>query len=321
MVTIRNKIKEVVNENAIERVEKVTSEIKDITPLEMEIPFNERVQVPTIEMNLGEQMSGWVFGSNALSKGKVRLFSDEEKILLGDATSFAEGKGIFIGKVGDEYVFRVGDPDSEYFSYDGTSFDGGVPTHKASHQKSGSDEISVANLSGLLADGQTPLGHKTSHQKSGSDEISVTNLSGKLADAQTPLSHNTTHDSAGSDSLNIIYKLATISGIDAKIEAATTLYTVPVGKTAIITGAIIIVADDDTATGEPNVSIGFDATFDNLFADTALTGLLETGDVWHFVSSGLSIISPAESIIKISINTGATATKLELNVTLLGYLI
>jgi len=38
--------------------------------------------------------------------------------------------------------------------------DARTPTaHKASHQDAGSDEISVAGLSGLLADGQTPLAH------------------------------------------------------------------------------------------------------------------------------------------------------------------
>ncbi len=52
-----------------------------------------------------------------------------------------------------------------------------IPAHKTSHQKSGSDEISVLNLSGLLADSQTPLAHKTSHQKSGSDEINLDGLS------------------------------------------------------------------------------------------------------------------------------------------------
>ena len=43
--------------------------------------------------------------------------------------------------------------------------------HATSHQNGGSDEISVAGLSGLLADGQTPLAHATSHKLGGSDMI------------------------------------------------------------------------------------------------------------------------------------------------------
>lgn len=43
--------------------------------------------------------------------------------------------------------------------------------HKTTHQDGGADEISVAALSGLLADGQTPLAHATSHKLAGSDVI------------------------------------------------------------------------------------------------------------------------------------------------------
>jgi len=50
--------------------------------------------------------------------------------------------------------------------------------HAASHQNGGADELSVADLSGLLGDGQTPLGHHASHENGGADEGSLTGLSG-----------------------------------------------------------------------------------------------------------------------------------------------
>lgn len=75
--------------------------------------------------------------------------------------------------------------------------------HAASHQNAGTDEISVAGLSGLLADGQTPLAHKTSHQLAGADAINVGGLSGLLADGQTPLAHKTSHQLAGADAINV----------------------------------------------------------------------------------------------------------------------
>lgn len=49
----------------------------------------------------------------------------------------------------------------------------GVPSHAVSHQNGGTDEISVAGLSGLLADGQTPLSHAASHQHGGADQIAT----------------------------------------------------------------------------------------------------------------------------------------------------
>lgn len=48
-----------------------------------------------------------------------------------------------------------------------------VPPHASTHQNGGSDEISVAGLSGLLADPQAPLGHAPSHQHGGSDEVAT----------------------------------------------------------------------------------------------------------------------------------------------------
>lgn len=46
--------------------------------------------------------------------------------------------------------------------------------HASTHENDGADEISVAALSGLLADGQTPLGHKASHATGGADKLKYT---------------------------------------------------------------------------------------------------------------------------------------------------
>lgn len=51
-----------------------------------------------------------------------------------------------------------------------------IAAHHTTHENGGSDEISVAGLSGLLADGQTPLAHATSHKSGGSDSIKLDEL-------------------------------------------------------------------------------------------------------------------------------------------------
>src|SRR5512146_197481 len=53
---------------------------------------------------------------------------------------------------------------------------GAIPGHHTSHENGGADEISVAGLSGLLADGQTPLAHATSHKSGGTDAIKLDEL-------------------------------------------------------------------------------------------------------------------------------------------------
>jgi len=82
--------------------------------------------------------------------------------------------------------------------------DGSKPdpnAHKTSHENGSSDEISVAGLSGVLADNQNPTTHKTSHENGGGDEISVADLSGVLADNQNPTTHDLGSSAHGTDTL------------------------------------------------------------------------------------------------------------------------
>jgi hypothetical protein len=58
------------------------------------------------------------------------------------------------------------------------TYSGGAGLHAASHENGGGDEISVAGLSGVLADPQTPTAHAASHSAGSSDPITVTNLAG-----------------------------------------------------------------------------------------------------------------------------------------------
>jgi hypothetical protein len=88
--------------------------------------------------------------------------------------------------------------------------------HSGRHENAGADEISVAGLSGLLADGQTPLAHNTSHQNAGADEISVAGLSGELADNQPALTHgNERHEPSSIFPIGSVY--ANLTGDDPSI--------------------------------------------------------------------------------------------------------
>ena len=48
---------------------------------------------------------------------------------------------------------------------------GSPGAHKTTHENEGADEISVAGLSGKLADGQDPVAHAASHKDAQTDEI------------------------------------------------------------------------------------------------------------------------------------------------------
>ena len=68
---------------------------------------------------------------------------------------------------------------------------GPVPAgHASTHEDGGMDEITVAGLSGLLADPQTPALHAANHGADQADEINVTGLLGELFDDQPALAHD-----------------------------------------------------------------------------------------------------------------------------------
>jgi hypothetical protein len=78
------------------------------------------------------------------------------------------------------------------------------------------EQISVAGLSGLLADSQTPLAHDTSHENGGTDEISIAGLSGEAADNQPALTHgNERHDPDSVFPVGSVY--ANLTGDDPNI--------------------------------------------------------------------------------------------------------
>jgi len=58
----------------------------------------------------------------------------------------------------------------------------------------------------------TVIPHKTKHENGGADEISVAGLSGELADNQPPKTHQSTHEPAGSDPLSNNFFHDTVNG-------------------------------------------------------------------------------------------------------------
>lgn len=115
--------------------------------------------------------------------------------------------------------------------------------------------------------------------------------------------------------------LATVTGIDAKTTGTTTLYTVPTGKTAIITGAYVRCTAATAITIGPTLGIGIAANEDDIFASTALATVTATTNVWGFVTSGLQRNAVATSVIKVGIDAASTGTSQTLAIDLVGYLI
>lgn len=115
--------------------------------------------------------------------------------------------------------------------------------------------------------------------------------------------------------------LSVTTGINAKTVATTNLYTVPSGKTAIITKAIVIPTAASSITQGPVAGIGVAAGEDDIFASVQLTGLINTTKVYAYEAIGTYTLAAATDIIKLGIDTAAAGTSMTISVYLFGYLI
>lgn len=84
-----------------------------------------------------------------------------------------------------------------------------APAHKATHQNAGADEISVAGLSGELADNQPPKAHglgSASHSTATLSELNAKVSDATLdknSDTRTPAAHKASHQNGGADELSL----------------------------------------------------------------------------------------------------------------------
>lgn len=115
--------------------------------------------------------------------------------------------------------------------------------------------------------------------------------------------------------------LSTTTGIDAKATGTTTLYTVPVGKTAIITGAIIRCTAASSISVGPTLGIGVAVGEDDIFTSTAITALTATTKDFGFQTVGMSVPAAAGALIKVGLDSASTGTSQTIAVDLIGFLI
>lgn len=115
--------------------------------------------------------------------------------------------------------------------------------------------------------------------------------------------------------------LSTTTSINAKATGTTNLYTVPSGRTAVITKAIVIPTAASSITQGPALGIGVAAGEDDIFASTQLTGVTGTTKVYAFDAIGTYVSAAATEVIKVGIDTVAAGTSMTLSIYLFGYLI
>ena len=123
---------------------------------------------------------------------------------------------------------------------------------------------------------------------------------------------------------DIIYRVSNVlsitTGIDAKTTGTTNLYTVPTGKTAVITEAYVRCTSATAITIAGTAGIGVWAGESDMFASQVLTGLL---GLWRFrmIDPWFSVVGNSDEVIKLGIDVWAIWTSMTIAVDLIGYLI
>lgn len=123
---------------------------------------------------------------------------------------------------------------------------------------------------------------------------------------------------------NAISLMATVTGIDAKAVATTTLYTVPAGKTFIPDHVVIrVTAFTDGGKAVQAIASfgGNSATYDDFL--NSVTYTIAAADVWlrDSVEDTATATQAAADVFKVSIETGSDATTETWAVDVFGYLV
>lgn len=125
----------------------------------------------------------------------------------------------------------------------------------------------------------------------------------------------------GPQATTTVSRLASVASISGTTTGVTSLYTVPAGRTAIITSANVRCTAANTVSAGPMLGIGVAAGEDDIYAATSLAALITVGQLYGFTTSGISVSAAAGSVIKVGIDTAATGTSQTLTIDLVGYLV
>ena len=191
-----------------------------------------------------------------------------------------------------------------------------LPLHASTHQNGGADEISVAGLSGLLADGQTPLAHIASHAPGGSGALPWTTIHGRGTTGAKP--------AAAAGNAGYLYFDTTLTKLqrstgaaweDVAEPGAVTSYSVSV-TTTNATQTELLTAASARLTLPDNTAWGFTALFTGRKNGTAWTAR-DSNRNWFGIASSSDGTKLAATVnngqIFTSVDSGITWTARDSN--------
>lgn len=100
--------------------------------------------------------------------------------------------------------------------------------------------------------------------------------------------------------------LISSTSFDAATLSTTALYTVPAGKTLVVTQVLIRNTTAGSVTTPASVSLGSNAGVNDVIANTLLTGLTAANKVWSTAMQGSYFVVAAAGVLSLKVNTAVT---------------
>lgn len=118
-------------------------------------------------------------------------------------------------------------------------------------------------------------------------------------------------------------RLATVDSINLKTAGQTPLYTVPAGKSLVVTSLILRTTNVSGFLTPATVRVGITPNFDGFIAATALTNVDTVGEAVNLASVSTLIykVFVAGDVVNLDVTIGATGTTVTGSVDLIGYLL
>lgn len=113
--------------------------------------------------------------------------------------------------------------------------------------------------------------------------------------------------------------LSETESIDLTSTGTTDLYTIPSGQVPIILGAVFELTGVSSPVSDPAVSIGIAAGETDIFPTNTLVNFDTLNETYTFWSDAKSVHGVATDVIRLNVQTAASATTLEASVRLIGF--
>jgi hypothetical protein len=95
--------------------------------------------------------------------------------------------------------------------------------------------------------------------------------------------------------------LATQASVALGSSATPTIYTVPAGKTALVTDVLLFITGSTPPTTPAQVGVDIDATVEALYTKRSLIGVLAVNDAYSFAAAGKKVLATAGQAVKLNV--------------------